>query len=146
MHLNKIQDKIITDFEGIFDQVKSKFRYFRYFADLGTLLPGVTAIERTNEKLIRLTKSRIWLDAEYRDGRVYYSGDSDSKVMRGILSLYLKVFSGRTPNEIVDSDVYFTREIDLLENLSSDRRNEIAVLLVRIRSVASGFKAKSLKS
>lgn len=144
MDLDKIQDKIITDFEGILGQVKSRFRYFRYFARLGARLPEIAVIERTNEKLIRLTKSRIWLDAEYRDGRVYYSGDSDSRIMRGILLLYLKVFSGRTPNEIVDSDVYFTREIDLLENLSSDRRNEIAALLVRIRSVASGFKAKSL--
>lgn len=146
MHLNSIQDKIIDEFEAIFDKVKSKFRYFRYFADLGALLPSGTSIIRTNEKLVRLAKSRIWLDAEYRDGRVYYSGDSDSRIMKGILLLYLKVFSGRTPKEIVDSDIYFTQEIDLLENLSAERRNEISTILVRIKSAAAGFKANNLKT
>ncbi|MCH5600839.1 SufE family protein [Niabella ginsengisoli] len=144
MHLNKAQDKIIDEFEAIVDQVKSKFRYFRHVANLGSLLPTVTSIQRTNEKLIKLTKSKIWLDAEYKDGKVYYSGDSDSKIMRGILLLYIRVFSGRTPNEIVDSDIYFTNEIDLHHYLSQDRRGEIASLLQRIRSVAAGYKVQSL--
>ncbi len=146
MHLNKVQDKIIDEFETIIDQFKSKFRYLRHFAHLGSLLPDMNTIERTNEKLIRLTKSRIWLDAEYRDGKVYYSGDSDSGIMRGILLLYLRVFSGRTPREIVGSDVYFTNEIDLHKHLSADRRGEICSVLQRIRSIAAGFQAKSLGS
>lgn len=144
MHLNNVQDKIIDEFETIIDQFKSRFRYFRHFARLGSLLPDIITVERTNEKLIKLTKSRIWLDAEYRDGKVYYSGDSDSRIMRGILLLYLRVFSGRTPSEIVGSDVYFTNEIDLNQHLSADRRNEVSSLLQRIRAIAAGFQARSL--
>lgn len=145
MHLNKIQDAIIEEFETIFDKVKNKFKYFRYFAKMGSALPSGPSIMRSTEKLIKLTKSQIWLDAEYRNGKVYYSGDSDSKIMKGILLLYLKVFSGRTPNEIIDSDIYFTHEIDLLDNLSAERLKEISTILVRIRSIAAGYKANTLK-
>ncbi|MFT4092890.1 MAG: SufE family protein [Niabella sp.] len=146
MHLNKVQDKIIEEFEIIIDQVKNRFRYFRHVANLGLLLPSIASIERTNEKLIKLTRSKIWLDAEYRDGKVYYSGDSDSWVMKGILQLYLRVFSGRRPNEIVDSNIYFANEIELHSFLSPDRRSEIASVLQRMRALAAGFKLKSLDS
>ena len=66
--------------------------------------------------------------------------------MRGILFLFLKVFSGRTPQEIIDSDIYFTNEIELFENLSPERRKEVSSILVRIRSLAAGLQAHMLKS
>lgn len=143
MDLNKVQDAIIEEFELMIDQVKSKFRYFRHFADMGAK-PAMYVLERTNEKLIRLTRSRIWLDAEYRDGKVYYYGDSDSKVINGILALYIRVFSGRTPHEIINSDVYFPNEISLHSNLSVERRNDVSSVLQRIRAFAAGYKLKSL--
>ncbi|MCH5720933.1 SufE family protein [Niabella hibiscisoli] len=94
MDLNKVQDTIIEEFELMVDQVKSKFKYLRHFAEMGAK-PALNVIERTNEKLIRLTKSRIWLDAEYLDGKVYYYGDSDSKIIRG----YWRCTSGFSPEE-----------------------------------------------
>ncbi len=143
MDLNKVQDAIIEEFELMIDQVKSKFKYLRHFAEMGTK-PAQYVIERTNEKLIRLTKSRIWLDAEYLDGKVYYYGDSDSKIIRGILALYIRVFSGRTPQEIINSDVYFANEISLHSNLSAERRSDVSSVLQRIRAVAAGYKLRSL--
>lgn len=145
MDLNKVQDAIIEEFELMIDQVKSKFKYLRHFAEMGTK-PALYVIERTNEKLIRLTKSRIWLDAEYLDGKVYYYGDSDSKIIRGILALYIRVFSGRTPQEIINSDVYFANEISLHSNLSAERRSDVSSVLQRIRAVAAGYKLKSLSA
>jgi cysteine desulfuration protein SufE len=145
MDLNKVQDTIIEEFESMIDHVKSKFRYLRHFAEMGTK-PAIHVIERTNEKLIRLTKSRIWLDAEYLDGKVYYYGDSDSKIIKGILALYIRVFSGRTPHEIINSDVYFASEISLHSNLSAERRNDVSSVLQRIRAVAAGYKLKSLNT
>src|SRR5690606_29024029 len=145
MHLNKAQDIIIEEFEALFDNLKNKRQYFRYLADLGAQLPTDTSI-RTDEKLIHLSKSRIWLDAECRDGKVYYSGDSDNSIMRGILFLFLKVFSGRTPQEIIDSDIYFTNEIDLCEDLSPARRKEVSSILVRIGSMAAGLQGNMMMS
>lgn len=145
MDLNKVQDTIIEEFESMIDQVKSKFRYLRHFANMGAK-PALFVIERTNEKLIRLTKSRIWLDAEYLDGKVYYYGDSDSKIIRGILALYIRVFSGRTPQEIINSDVYFADEISLHSYLSAERRNDVSSVLQRIRAVAAGYKLRSLRA
>lgn len=146
MHLNKVQDKIIEEFESIIDQVKSRFRYFRHFANLGTSLPETTAVERTDDKMIRLTKSKVWLDAAYKDGKVYYAGDSDSSIIKGILMLYIKVFSGRTPKEIIDSDVYFTHEINLHDYLPLNRRNELSSVLQRMRAFATRFKISNLSA
>lgn len=145
MHLNKVQDKIIEEFESIIDQVKSRFRYFRHFANLGTSVPEAT-VERTDDKMIKLTRSKIWLDAAYKDGKVYYAGDSDSSVIRGILMLYIKVFSGRTPKEIIDSDVYFTHEINLHDYLPLNRRHEISTVLQRMRAFAAKFKILNFNS
>ena len=146
MHLNKVQDKIIEEFESIIEQVKSRFRYFRHFANLGTSLPETTAVERTDDKMIRLTKSKVWLDAAYKDGKVYYAGDSDSSIIKGILMLYIKVFSGRTPKEIIDSDVYFTHEINLHDYLPLNRRNELSSVLQRMRAFATRFKISNLSA
>ena len=144
MDLNKVQDTIIDEFESMIDHVKNKFRYFRHIAGLGAAT-AEAALERTNERLIRLTKASIWLDAEYRDGKVYYYGDSDSNIIKGILQLYIRVFSGRTPDEIIGSDVYFPHEISLHSNLSSERRQDVSSVLQRIRSFAAGYQLKSLK-
>ena len=145
MDLNKAQDVIIDEFEILVDTVKNKFRYLRHLAELGAK-PTISAIERTNEKLIRLTKSRIWLDAEYKDGKVFYYGDSDSKIIRAIVQLYVRVFSGRTPGEIINSNIYFTDEISLHNNLSPERRSELSALLQKIRAFAVGYKLKSLET
>ncbi|MFT4155224.1 SufE family protein [Parafilimonas sp.] len=144
MHLNKVQDKIVEEFDAIIGQVKSKFRYLRHFANLGTSFPAATTVERTDDKMIRLTRSRIWLDAAYKDGKVYYAGDSDSSIIKGILMLYIKVFSGRTPKEIIDSDVYFTHEISLHDYLPQHRQNEISSVLQRMRAFAARFKISNL--
>ena len=146
MHLDKIQDKIIDEFDDIIDQVKGRFRYLRHLARLGAIQPAARFIEKTNTKLIRLTKWNVWLGAEYKDGRVYYFGDSDSRVLSGILQLYLRVFSGSTPAEIMNSNLYFTNEIALYNNLPPERQNEISALLQQIKSLAVGFRAKSLQS
>ncbi|SFQ11834.1 SufE family protein [Parafilimonas terrae] len=146
MHLNKVQDKIIEEFESIIDQVKGKFRYFRHFAKLGTSLPETTTVERTDDKMIKLTRSKVWLDAAYKDGKVYYAGDSDSSIIKGILMLYIKVFSGRTPKEIIDSDVYFTHEISLHNYLPPDRRSELSSVLQRMRAFAARFKISNLNA
>lgn len=146
MHLDKVQDKIIEEFEFMVDQVKSQYRYFRHLVNVAALLPTQAAFKRTNEKLIQLTRSKVWLDAEFIDGKVYFTADSDSHIMKSLLQLYLRVFSGRTPHEIVNSNLYFTDEINLDRFLSADRRTELSSVLQRMRSVAAGFKVKSLKA
>ena len=145
MHLNNVQDKIVEEFESIVDQVKSKFRYFRHFANLGTSLTNAKPVERTDDNLVKLNKSKVWLDASYKDGKVYYAGDSNSSIVKGILLLYMKVFSGRTPKEIIDSDVYFTHEINLDDHLSMDRRNEISSVLQRMRAFAAKYRIVNLE-
>ena len=143
MQLNKVQDKIIDEFDNVFKQLKTKFNYLRHLADLGNFLSPGTAKERTDEAQIKSIKDKTWLYADYKDGKVYYSADSDSSIIKGILSLYIRVFSGRTPEEIVNSNIYFTNEISLYQYLPMQRSYEMSVILLRMRSMAVNYKFKN---
>ncbi|MFT3904250.1 MAG: SufE family protein [Niabella sp.] len=147
MNLNKIQDKIIHEFESIANGLKNKFGYLRHIAKLGDFLPSSTsATNGAYERTISLSgTTRLWMGAEYKEGKIYYYGSSDNKIIRGILLLYLRVFSGRTPQEIIDTDVYFINEIQLHDYLSPRRRNDLSSILQHIRSLAATLKSKEFE-
>ncbi len=133
MNLNKVQDKIIEEFDLIIDSLQNEFSYFRYIATLGN---SATSIKKTEENLVKSTKSKIWLEARYEDGKIYYTSDSDSQIVKGIVSLFVNVFSGRTAREIVNANLYFANEIKLYSQLPVERLKEVSAVLQQIRTYA----------
>ncbi|MFD2922100.1 SufE family protein [Terrimonas rubra] len=143
MNLNKVQDKIIEEFESIIDGMKSKFNYFRHLAHFGKKDTAAYSIKKTDENLVKATKSKIWLEAKYVDGKIYYAGDSDNQIVKGIVHLFVNVFSGRTAREIINANVYFLNEIKLYSQLSAERIKELSAVLQQIRVSAVNLKIKN---
>ncbi len=138
MTIDRIQDEIIEEFSEVDDWMDR----YAMIIDLGNSLPAIEEKYKTTEHLIEGCQSRVWLNAEYRDGNVYYTADSDAIIVKGIISLLIKVLNGHTPDEIIGSDLYFIDRIGLAENLSPTRSNGLLAMVKQMRLYAIAFKAQ----
>ena len=136
--INEIQEEIIEEFSA-FDDWMDKYQMI---IDLGNELPELDSRYKTDDNLIEGCQSRVWLQAEYTDGMVIFNADSDAIITKGLVSLLIKVMSGHTPQEILDSDLHFINEIGLTEHLSPTRSNGLLAMVKQMRMYALAFKAK----
>lgn len=139
MSINEIQDEIIEDFSG-FDDWMDKYSYI---IDLGNAVEPLDEKYKTPENLIEGCQSRVWIVAELVDGKVRFTADSDAIIVKGIISLLLRALSGQTPQDILDSDLYFIKEVGLQEHLSPTRSNGLVAMVKQMRMYALAFNAKS---
>ena len=135
MTIKEIQQEIVDEF-AVFDDWMDKYEYL---IELGKSLPVIEESGKQEENLIKGCQSRVWLEAEYRDGEIWFRADSDAIITKGIISLLIKVFSGKTPEEILDADTDFINEIGLQENLSPTRANGLLSMINRIKSYAQRY-------
>ena len=134
-----IQEEIIEEF-SMFDDWLDRYDYL---IGLSESLPLIDPTHKTEQYIIEGCQSRVWVDAQLgEDGKVYYSADSDAIIVKGIVSLLCRVFSGRTPQEIIDLDLYFIEAIGLKENLSPTRGNGVLSTIKQMRLFALAFSAK----
>lgn len=141
MELKEIQDSIIDEF-AVFDDWMDKYNYL---IDLGKDLPVIDPRYKVKDFLIEGCQSKVWLYPEF-DGRVIkFSADSDAIITRGIVSLLIKVLSGRTPQEIMAADLYFIDRIGLRQNLSPTRSNGLLSMVKQMKLYAMAFDARSRK-
>lgn len=138
MTIDEIQDEIIDEF-SVFDDWMDKYQIL---IDMGNSLPPFDETYRIDQNLIEGCQSRVWLHAEYRDGHIYFSADSDAIIVKGIISLLMKVLSGRTPDEILVSDLHFIDAIGLKEHLSPTRSNGLLSMVKQMRLYALAYKTK----
>ena len=138
MTINEAQDEIIGEF-SVFDEWLDKYEYL---IELSGLLPAIGEEHRNEQFLIRGCQSRVWVDAELRDGKIYFTADSDAIITKGIIALLIRVLSGRTPQEIVDSDLYFIDRIGLRENLSPTRANGLLAMIKQMKLYALAYQNK----
>ncbi len=138
MAKDQIQEQIIEDFE-LFDEWLDKYNYL---IELSGELPQIDEAHRTPEHLIEGCQSRVWIDAELRDGLIYFHADSDAIITKGIISLLIKVMNGRAPQEVVDCDLYFIDAIGLSENLSPTRSNGLLSMVKQMKLYAVAFAHK----
>ena len=117
MTINEIQDNVIEEFSA-FDDWMDKYALL---IDLGNSLPPLDEKYKTESNLIEGCQSRVWLQADYKDGKILFQGDSDAVIVKGIVSLLISVLSDHTPQEILDADLYFIEKIGLKEHLSPTR-------------------------
>ena len=138
MTINEAQDEIIGEF-SVFDEWLDKYEYL---IELSGSLPAIGEEHRNEQFLIRGCQSRVWVDAELRDGKIYFTADSDAIITKGIIALLIRVLSGRTPLEIVDSDLYFIDLIGLRENLSPTRANGLLAMIKQMKLYALAYQNK----
>ena len=141
MTVNEVQDQIIEEF-SFFDEWLDKYDYL---IGLGKELSPIDERHRTPQYLIQGCQSRVWLDADLREGRVYFSADSDAIITKGIIALLIRVLDGRTPQEILGVDLYFIDRIGLKENLSPTRANGLVSMVKQMRLYALAYQNKMQK-
>ena len=138
MTINEAQDEIIGEL-SVFDEWLDKYEYL---IELSGSLPAIGEEHKNEQFLIRGCQSRVWVDAELRDGKIYFTADSDAIITKGIIALLIRVLSGRTPQEIVDSDLYFIDRIGLRENLSPTRANGLLAMIKQMKLYALAYQNK----
>ena len=132
MTLEDKKQQVIEDF-SLYDEWLDKYEYL---IELGKSLEAFPEEKKTEENLIKGCQSRVWLDAEEREGRLYFTADSDAIITKGIISLLISVYSGRTREEIAGDDFGFVAEIGLKENLSPTRANGLVSMIDTIKRLA----------
>ena len=130
--IDPIQEQIIEEF-AIFDEWLDKYDYL---IELSDSLPAIAEEHRTEQYVIKGCQSRVWVDAKVEDGKIFYSADSDAIITKGIIALLIRVMNGRTPQEIVDLDLYFIDAIGLGENLSPTRSNGLIAMIKQMKMYA----------
>ena len=133
-----VQNEIIEEF-SMFEDWLDKYDYLISLSDS---LPVIDAAHKTEQYIIEGCQSRVWVDAHLEDGKVYYSADSDAIIVKGILALLIRAMEGRTPQQIVDLDLYFIDAIGLQENLSPTRGNGVVSTIKQMRLFALAFASK----
>ena len=139
MSLEEKKQEIIEEF-SLYDEWLDKYEYL---IELGKSLEAFPEEKKTEDRLIKGCQSRVWLDAEERDGKLYFTADSDAIMTKGIISLLIGVYSGRTREEIAGDDFGFVAEIGLKENLSPTRANGLVSMINTIKQFATDSSLRS---
>ncbi len=136
---DKVQEEIIEEF-SMFDEWLDKYDYL---IGLSETLPPIAPEHRTNQYLIEGCQSRVWIDARMEDGCIRFTADSDAIITKGILALLIRVLDGRTPREVLDTELYFIDAIGLSANLSPTRSNGLLAMVKQMRLYALAFDSKA---
>ena len=135
MSINERQDEIIEEFSG-FDDWMDKYQLL---IDLGSDQEPLPEQYKTEQNLIDGCQSRVWLQADYEDGVMNFRAESDALIVKGIVTLLIRVLSGHTPQEILDADLYFISRIGLREHLSPTRSNGLLAMVKQMRAYAIAY-------
>ena len=141
MELNQVQNNIVDEFL-VFDDWMDKYNFL---IDLGKELPVIDPRYKTKDFLIEGCQSKVWLHPDFDGQIITFSADSDAIITRGIVSLLIKVLSGRTPQEIIAADLFFIDKIGLRQNLSPTRSNGLLSMVRQMKLYAMAYDAKSRK-
>lgn len=138
MTINQLQDAVIEEFSDIDDWMDK----YQILIDLGNELDTLDEQYKNNQNLIDGCQSRVWIQCDYKDGKLYFTADSDALIVKGIIALLIQVISGHTPTEILDAELYFIDRIGLKDHLSPTRSNGLLAMIKQIRAYALAYKAK----
>lgn len=131
--LQEIENEVVDEF-SMFDEWLDKYEYL---IELGKNIGDYPEDRKTEDRLIKGCQSRVWLDYRMEDGKIVFNADSDAIITKGIISLLIKIYSGRRPDEIVSSDFSVVDRIGLKENLSPTRANGLVSMIAKIKEVAA---------
>lgn len=138
MTINEIQDEIIQEFADFDDWMDR----YQLLIDLGSSQPKLDDKYKTEQNLIDGCQSRVWLQADMRDGLLHFQAESDALIVKGIVALLVRVLSDHTPGEILGADLYFIESIGLREHLSPTRSNGLLSMLRQMKLYALAYQAR----
>ncbi len=138
MSIQEIQDEIIEEFSELDDWMDR----YQLLIDLGNEQEPLDEKYKTESNLIDGCQSRVWLQADYHDDKLWFTAESDALIVKGIVSLLIRVLSGHTPQEILDADLYFIERIGLREHLSPTRSNGLLAMVKQMRAYALVYNIK----
>ncbi|MDD6473013.1 MAG: SufE family protein [Bacteroidales bacterium] len=138
MTINEIQDEVIAEFSDFDDWMDR----YQLLIDLGNEQQPMDEKYKTEQNLIDGCQSRVWLQCDEEDGRLIFNAESDALIVKGIIALLIKVLSGHTADEILQTELYFIERIGLREHLSPTRSNGLAAMVKQMRMYALAYKAK----
>ncbi len=141
MTINEKQDEIIAEFEFIDDW----FDKYQLIIDKSLAAKALDLKYKTNENLIEGCQSKVWITADYQDGKVMYQGESNTDIVGGVLAMLIDVLSEQTPADILSADLYFIEKIGLKEHLSPTRSNGMLAMIKQMKLYALAFQAKENK-
>jgi cysteine desulfuration protein SufE len=139
MTINQIQDEIIEEFE-LFDNWEEKYEYI---IDLGKKLKPLPEAYKTEDYIIKGCQSRVWLHPEVKGDRLYFKGDSDAVIVKGLIALLIRVFSGHSPQEITQVEPYFIERIGMAQHLAQSRANGLFFMLRQMKLYALALQQTS---
>lgn len=135
MNMDSIQQEIIEEF-SVYEDWMDKYGYL---IELGNELKDLDPKEKNDQHLIRGCQSRVWLVPELREGKIYFQGESDAVIVKGLVALLLRVVSGRTPKELMENELHFVNAIGLNQHLSPTRSNGLLSMIKQIRLYAVAY-------
>lgn len=138
MTIDEIQQQIIEEF-SLYEDWMDKYNYL---IEVSNELPKIDDGRKTQDNLISGCQSNVWLEPEFKDGRIFFKADSDALITKGLIALLIKVLNGREPQEIIDADLYFIDKIGLKENLSPTRSNGLLSMIKQMKLYAMAYQAK----
>jgi cysteine desulfuration protein SufE len=134
--MQDIEEEIIEDF-SLFDSWEDKYEYI---IDLGKKLPVLEEKYKLEENKIKGCQSTVWLVADYSDGKVFFKADSDAVIVKGLVSMLIRVLSGHTPDEIINAKLDFIREIGMMTHLAQTRSNGLLAMIKQMKNYALAYK------
>jgi cysteine desulfuration protein SufE len=139
MTITEIQEQIVSEF-SLFEEWEDKYSYLD---DIARSLPKLDENYKTEQYVITGCQSKVWLHSDYKDGRIFFTADSETSTTKGIVSLLIRVLSGHTPDEILNADMGFIEKIGLREHLSPFRSNGLTSMIKQMKLYALAYKTKS---
>lgn len=138
MTINEAQDAVIEEFEEFDDWMDR----YQMLIDLGNDLSPLNEKYKSEQNLIDGCQSRVWLQCDYEDGKLFFTADSDALITKGFIALLIRVLSGHTPKEIMEADLYFIERIGLRQHLSPTRSNGLLSMVKQIKAYSIAFSTK----
>lgn len=139
MTIEELQQEIIEEFSELDDWMDK----YQLLIDLGNEQEPLDEKYKTESNLIDGCQSRVWLQADYRDGRLWFSAESDALIVKGIIALLIRVFNGQTPHDILDANLHFIDDIGLREHLSPTRSNGLLAMVKQMRMYALAYQNRT---
>jgi cysteine desulfuration protein SufE len=140
--IQEIENEIVEEF-SLFDSWDDKYEYI---IDLGKKLAVLDNKHKLDENKVRGCQSTVWLVADYQDGKVYFTADSDAIIVKGLISMLIRVLTGHTPDEIIQANLGFIQQIGMTTHLAQTRSNGLLAMVKQMKNYALAFKIKNSMS
>jgi cysteine desulfuration protein SufE len=140
MKISELQEQVVSEF-SLFNDWMDKYNYL---IEMGKSIPVIEDVYKTDQYVITGCQSKVWLHADYKDGKIIFTADSDAVITKGIVNLLIRVLSRHSPDEILDADMNFIEKIGLREHLSPTRSNGLSSMIKQMKLYALAFKTKSV--